>query len=143
MSVIFRFYYQGTSEAVTSLHSHMRMIVVCTIRIRNKTALIINDRLQQLLLPKSTAPINMYDSLTGRNKYEKDCYGLCIIQTWQTWYQSEDSACAEQSEPQSENVADIDWNCLLSKLLYLPMPISISQMNPFRTTIIFIQVKDI
>ena len=43
----------------------------------------------------------------------------------------------------SENLADIDWNCLLSKLLYLLMLTSNSQKNPFRTKIILIQMKDI
>ena len=37
---------------------------------------------------------------------------------------SEASDCGEHSEPQSENLADIDWNCLLSTMLYLLMPIS-------------------
>ena len=38
---------------------------------------------------------------------------------------------------------DIDRDGLLSKLLYLLMPISNSLKNSFRTTIILIQVKDI
>ena len=36
---------------------------------------------------------------------------------------------------QSKNSADVDWNCPLSKLLHLRIPISNSQMNLFRTTI--------
>ena len=48
--------------------------------------------------------------------------------------QPEASDCGEQSQPQSENLADFDWNCLLSKLLYLLMPISSCQKYPFRTT---------
>ena len=41
------------------------------------------------------------------------------------------------------SLAAIDWNCLLSQLLHLPMPIKNSQTNPFRTAIILIQVKDL
>ena len=43
-----------------------------------------------------------------------------------------------RSEPQYENLADndIDWNCILSKLFHLLMPISNYLMNPFRTAII-------
>ena len=33
------------------------------------------------------------------------------------------SHCGGRSEPQSENSADIDWACMLSKLLKLLMPI--------------------
>ena len=35
--------------------------------------------------------------------------------------QSTASDWGKDSEPQSENLADIDWNCLLSKLLYKQM----------------------
>ena len=57
--------------------------------------------------------------------------------------QSEALSCGKQNQPQSENLADIDWDCLLSKLLNLLMPISNSQKIPFRTTITLIQMKDI
>ena len=37
---------------------------------------------------------------------------------------SEASDCGKRSKPQSGILAGIGWECLLSKLLYLPMPIS-------------------
>ena len=55
--------------------------------------------------------------------------------------QSEASDQGQRSQPQ--NLADIDWNCLLSKLLYLILPISNYQRNLFVKTIILIQVNDI
>ena len=64
----------------------------------------------------------------------------CVIDSRVTYSSSQ---TGEQSEPQSENLTDIDWNCLLSKLLHLLMPKSNSKKIPFRATIILKLMKDI
>ena len=74
-----------------------------------------------VIIAETFYPANISYSVlfTDKNKaHLMNCKMAGLVVT--IWDQSEASDCGERSAPQSENlIADIDWNCLLSKLLYL------------------------